>query len=215
MRYYQIINLLGLDILFAEFLDSNCSLGAPYHDLEHACQMIEDTHEGGLEEGCREEELRVLGAASLYHDWGHSAGQLPDSANVRLAIDHVEVVSRTKFWPGGLSLLAVYQAIQATEFPYAYPAAGIELFRTQKIIRDADLLAAYRDTALPHVLHGLSREMRTPLRALVWNNEKFLESMPMNTGWGRRRKDTGLQVFKQETAALRAMYEAKAKLEEP
>jgi len=219
MRYYEIIEKMGLEPWWADFIKTNSSNRLPYHNMQHTMFMIEDCYEGAMSEGLAPNLdhplIKTLILAAIYHDWGHTGGvwhlnpklrgaglgpggsdAYPDSENVKIAIEKVRSLLEIGFWPSGVSLNQVINTIRATEYPYAVPVE--DLTPAGRIIRDADLQTSTKGLLIPHVVYGLSEELGYPIEVLIQGEIKFLESAELITDWGKRRWSLHLPLMIEE-----------------
>ena len=145
-RYYEIIEKFGLQKEFAIYLQSK-SINAPYHNLWHTINMIEDCYEcynfiHGNDHGC----LNLI-VAAIFHDINHTQGKFSDDVNINIALQEVKSLP--------YDTTEIQDIIKATQYPYVIPAESLN--ENQKIIRDCDLMSSFKDTLLPHCLVGLSK----------------------------------------------------------
>lgn len=194
MRYYQIIEQLDLKKEFSIYLNSE-SIDAPYHNLWHTINMIEDcydayVYENGTARGCND-----LIIAAIFHDIDHSQGKYSDDVNIERALKRVrELPYYTD---------EIENIIKATQYPYVIPAE--QLRPKQKIIRDADLMSSFKATLLPHCLIGLSRELNVDLTNMLKGQEKFIEGSKWNTQWGLNNFKKFIDAERKEMKFLKSL----------
>lgn len=209
MRYFEIVESLGLGRWYREAALTDPGIQNPYHNQEHRNQMIEDVYAGVQAEGLDANRFGPVTATgvlvAIYHDWGHSAGKVTDHENVAIAVAHLSEVYKSGFWPDGVGFEDVYAGIRSTEFPYVVE----ERFLTplQRIVRDSDLMSTFRETLVPHILLGLGQEMGGySLVEMVPIQQAFVEGMAMTTDWGRRVLAARRQAALDELAALQRFF---------
>jgi hypothetical protein len=221
-RYFEVLIDLGLGPFWGNFLATNPSREAPYHNLLHTQQMVEDSHAGALAEGIVDlPTLRALALAAIFHDWGHLGGlsgavgrfepaTLPDRRNIDVALSHLRAVwatgCRDGTWPDDVPPSLVESLIEATEIPYGAPPAGL----AHAVLRDADWMAGFRDTLVPHVIAGLAAEQGVPMRTFLASRLAALEGFQPTTPWARRVFRSRLPLARREVAAVLQMVETAA-----
>ena len=132
--------------LFLEYTVYNTSANAPYHNMIHVSAMI-------VAAGKYEKCTRELLTAIVFHDFNHSAGELPDRENITSAKAAYDCycfdwVKRS---------MIVMELISATQYPYVSEAYTEE----QKLIRDLDLSMPLLPVDVSvKLFKGLAEEMK-------------------------------------------------------
>lgn len=150
---------LGLKPFLDYFENNNTSADLPYHNTRHAygvaasCITLLNT----LQYAITRRDQAALFLAALFHDFNHSAGRSTDYENVRnsaaglrqaheacpgLVADHVITLATT--------------LILSTEYPYAQaPTTMLE-----GVLRDADLMQAFKSDGVDVIMEGLRMEIQ-------------------------------------------------------
>jgi len=144
-----------------EFLQTRLPPHYFYHNVNHTLDVVQNVLEIGKQEGCSEEELRLLYAAALWHDTGFVETYTDhEAASCRLAATYLP-----KYGYSELETDKICTLIMATKIPHA-PADHLE-----EIMADADL--EYLGKAAPGAkTNDLFRELQyvTPeLEEAEWN----------------------------------------------
>ena len=170
----------------------------PYHNLRHAQHVTDSVDKLACmyEVGKRDRFLLVL--AAMFHDAGHSGGELPDVENVKIASGHA-FRSLSGFIKGvrhEVAALISVTAFDSEERVFIKEPTTL----SEKILRDADLLGfQYQDW--PDQLAGLATEMSIKVdtvdRALFFLKEHlvFMRSVPMYTEFGKSVKDKYVEAL--------------------
>lgn len=214
IEFATIIEKLSLQEEFSFILQNNKSNWLPYHNLRHTICMVENCYEGALYENLSEEYITKLIIAALFHDTNHSGGAQPDSENVKNAKSLASIFFSTK--DEAISLedyTEIIDIISATEFPYTIENHKLTL--QQKIIRDADLLQAFREDSTTQTFFGLMREFKTnDFEKFYEGQTNFLQSaeLSMRTNWGAWQYKTNLKTYLNSVAKLKQIVLPKYKL---
>ncbi len=213
MRYYEIIEKLGLTPWWGEFLRTNTANRLPYHNVQHTIFMIEDAYAGALAEGLAPALMKGHILAAMFHDFDHTGGYFylnpklvaakvsapePDSVNILHACVKVRSMLEKGFWPSGVSLDAVLKAIRATQYPYEVEPET----QSGRILRDADVLTYARPTFLYMNVLGLALELNLTLDGRPDLMKAFLGSIQQGTEWGKARWAEVLPGILAETDAF-------------
>lgn len=181
-RIRAVISELGLPTNVLDVVSlGNPSSHAPYHGYQHLLTVALNCKEAADYHGLDRESVRPLVLAALFHDFGHLLqSTVQDALNIEKAVE-----GAMKHLPGieGLSdreIESVISLIRATEYPYT----GTDTTLPARIIQDADMMQTLEPDG-KRFLDGLSSERRR--RITVEQNESFLDSIPGNTEWGRKK----------------------------
>jgi hypothetical protein len=181
-------------------IDKNTGRANPYHNTRHCIGVAvlalvlatriranAGSKHNIMDFGYSETRGLVLGC--LFHDFGHTAADVPDKENIDIAIDGLSEFARTLGNSDMECELEIAKGcIAITEYPYVEEPRTI----TQKIIRDADLLYATfaPDGAL--ILKGLHDELKNKeafknvsLPDFLRSNEKFVSGIKWYTDEAR------------------------------
>jgi hypothetical protein len=116
-----------------------------------------------------DEELYVLLVSSMFHDFSHSGGLLPDKVNVDNAISGMNrCLDEMLYESKEVETLKekCEEVIRATEYPYVIADDDLKL--CQRILRECDILVAFYDDVFLQNVCGLTEEMR------VTDKKKFI-----------------------------------------
>ena len=164
---------LGISHYLEYFLDHNYSI-AEYHCIYHAICVALNAYEGAYHEKLSDSQTKSLVLASIFHDYDHSGGMLPDTANIIRAIKGLtEAAYEDKTFGMELTIEEFTQSIQIlgiTKYPYEKTPATM----MEKIIRDADLMKPYENdlVMLKNQYDGLHTEIERA-HSSKFTREKF------------------------------------------
>jgi hypothetical protein len=135
---------LGISHYLDYFLKHNYST-AEYHSIYHGICVALNAYEGAQHEKLSNSQTKSLVLASIFHDYDHSGGTLPDTGNIIRAIRGLtEAAYHDKTFGMELTIEEFTQTIQIlgiTKYPYEKTPESL----MEKIIRDADLMQAYEN----------------------------------------------------------------------
>lgn len=177
----------------------------PYHNVRHTQCVVEWACTLWMyenpEDAAPPDELIF---AAAMHDYDHSGGREPDSANVAYALEGIDRRSASRALDK-VDLEMVNDIVRATEFDAATKSFVIkspydlrdEVAFLAACVRDADLMAIYCSDAYDQLV-GLFVEIALKddtlsLRKFAAGNRAFLEAAPMYTEYGKRVKGRYLQ----------------------
>lgn len=178
----NIIKNYGLDADWEWFVKFNPSNNLPYHNKYHAECMVKNCYEGAQYYNLPWDTTRNLLLAAIYHDFGHTGGEEPDSENIRRALHH-GLFSIRKEVPKIL-----IDCILCTEYPFTVEPYTIE----QRIIRDADLMQFRFGDWQEMLFTSLRKEIEVQYGRSI-SDEEMLKGMKdfwinkakFHTDWGR------------------------------
>lgn len=130
------------------------STQAPYHNLYHTQCVAYYAFFGANASELDGWETTNLVLAALFHDFNHSAGQKPDTENIRQAVAgwrtfaQINQLSESRIGE-------VERLIQCTEYPFLAEPQTLP----EKILRDADLLQITCPQWEEMIYEGLAREL--------------------------------------------------------
>lgn len=157
----------------------------PYHNTYHSETVALFCYEAALFAHLDSNDTQALVLAALFHDFAHSGGLQPDSANIEKAVQ----ACKSYCLQTGLDtkiLNTALRLIRCTEFPYtSAPTDELEC-----IIRDADMMQIMDANWGEMVLEGLYAEQhlnRPTLNQIefVKSSLKFYKAVKMHSKWGR------------------------------
>lgn len=156
-----------------------------YHNTEHCFGVARICLDLGEINGLDENEMAGTVLGALFHDFDHTASNVPDAENIRHAIAGLNAYRATLPEPRGIGWAnfdLVFQlaedCIRVTEFPFVHEPRAM----TEQVIRDADLLYASSSLDVLEVMEGLREEMEfktstvIPMRLFAERNRQFLDN---------------------------------------
>jgi HD superfamily phosphodiesterase len=181
MKYIKKFKELNIDNYFNNtkiYITENNITENPYHNNKHILDVF-DNSMLLFELYKNEYELKsydrfCLGIAALFHDFGHSGGELIDSENIDIALDelkkYLNIINESD------SYNDIKKIINATEFPHK----DLELNILQKMIRDADTMGGI-DSDFINIVKSLAKEYGKTLKEFIPNQIKFINTTKFNT----------------------------------
>lgn len=162
-------------------------LHQPYHNLQHAFTVAINAMRIADSVAMPRMDRAVLLVAALYHDFGHSAGELTDDENIRIAVEGV----RQHLTPalGSPFVDAVVDLIPITEYPFTREPESL----CEKVLRDADLLQHFEPDG-ERFTKGLAEELGFEITRE--STVTFLMAQQMYTEAGRIAMHAGLQKLR-------------------
>jgi hypothetical protein len=175
-----IVKDYGLSHYLKVLLKENKSNNLPYHNFYHSlcvaynCAQISDSLSFSFE------ETRLMVIASLFHDFNHSGGKLPDSENVKNAIEAFKNFSLESEEDNNF----IIDVIKATEYPYVI--SDEELTKYQMVIRDVDLMQTFEKNYLQQNVIGLMEELKVDsLDKMLDGSLNFWKNCKFHTGFAK------------------------------
>jgi len=142
-----IVDRLNLEPFLDFFKNFNHAKDLPYHNEYHCLCVMLNAYEGSYYAKLTDEEVRGLCAGAMFHDFNHSGGKLQDHQNIKIAQEGLKIAqSYAKSKLLGLSEVEFQIAssvISVTEYPFAKAPSTM----MEHIIRDADLMQPYEESA--------------------------------------------------------------------
>jgi hypothetical protein len=134
--------------------------------------------------------------ASLFHDFDHSGGELPDNLNIDLAIKgFVNYVNKYDII---VNVKRVSNIIRVTEFPHV----DMKLTILQKIIRDADVLGGVSDDWVK-IVSSLAAEYDKTLLEFMPIQLSFLDNIKFNLPYSVNMLNNNKNEIKKELQKLK------------
>ncbi len=166
--YYKALNYININ---------NLSNNLPYHGIDHLYSVFESSYNSIQKIKVRfyfdllkyEKELLI---ASLFHDYNHSGGKLPDSENI---INAIKGLTEFHSLNNEFDLEYASYLIKCTEYPYVVNEN--ELTLEAQIIRDADMCYQFQDLSIVKLYQGLRVEFNKTLPEFLDNQLKFTENL--------------------------------------
>lgn len=178
-----------VEVLALDYLESNPSANAPYHNNAHMTKVASIAgalwqHERVELEFDNKWADIVLMLAALFHDYDHSQGKDTDHSNVTRArgCAKVFVMEHVPEMPES-AVAALDAAIECTEYPFTI----IPRNKLEEVLRDADLLYAVVSSDPSIIMDGLRKEIETSLgrtvsyEEMAENQVEFLKQQYMFT----------------------------------
>jgi hypothetical protein len=165
-----------------------------YHGKVHAYATALNCFEGALYSGCNGKQIKALLVAGLFHDIGHKASYRKDVYNIKRAKEilvtlHANMSPLTRLKDTELEI--ALNAISNTCFPHK-AVVGIDV--CSKVLRDADLMAAYLyEPIRTQLVHGLIAEgniaPKGPLsmEQFCVHQMNWYATVVWHSGWGRNK----------------------------
>lgn len=150
-----------------------------YHNPKHCytvavnCILASDYHR------LSDKDCLELIIASIFHDWGHSGGELTDSENINIAV--LAYTSTSATFKTYLDHQAIIRLIRSTQYPHV-PVSDLK----EQLIQDADLLQYLHKDALQWI-ESFSNE--TGGHNTPEDVAEFLKKQHFNTAWGKKKAE--------------------------
>lgn len=173
----QYLNTFNLPKEFNEYVTNpqNNPSQHSYHNSQHCYTVAINTILAADYYHLQDKDRLELIIASIFHDWGHSGGQLSDAENINIAV--LAYTSSSSAYKAYLDHQSIIRIIRATQYPHI-PVSELK----EQIIQDADLLQYLHEDALEWI-ESFNHETgghHTPKDVAV-----FLQSQHFNTKWGK------------------------------
>ena len=151
-----------------------------YHNFRHMTNVFCRAYEGGKYEKLDKIEMRALLIAAFFHDFGHSGQGGDDAGEIKTAINYLEscLLEQDEEISNEIKDL-----IYATQYPHRQ---DMVIFKSMKIIRDADCVQVLSNTWLQQVIFGLSAELNMAPIDLLRQQISFLGSLQLQSDWGKK-----------------------------
>lgn len=172
-----------VDVIFKDakkYILKNNITKNPYHNNKHMIDVFNNamllfSHYQEKRNLTNEDKV-YLGLAALFHDYGHSGGELTDSENIQIALSelrkYLEIANKLDLYDN------IEEIIIATEFPHK----DIRLSILQKIIRDADTMGGITDGWVD-VAKSLAKEYNKSFKEFIPTQIQFLKTIEFNTDY--------------------------------
>lgn len=190
------------DLPYEAFVLGNSSAMAPYHNLVHARNVVEDAVLM-FTNMCPNKFIdygQLLLTAALLHDFGHTAGREKDDVNIAIACEAAKTISYTYHY----NVPELQELIQCTEY-----SGGLFVTEPEddisEALRDADICTIFHiyepeglsqyEGLLTEINTSLIRENKSPLtaRQFMEGNTDFLKNAKYYTEAGNMLKDNYLE----------------------
>lgn len=152
-KFIKIVKKYDLSYYLKVLLNKNRANCNTYHNFNHTQTVFVNCYFIAKHEGLLDRTIKPILIAAVFHDFNHSGGKLPDSENIKIAVENflkysIEAEEDNKF---------IIDLIRCTEYPFD-PDFDKRLSLEQKIIRDADILQWIETDFMQHVMFGLKQE---------------------------------------------------------
>lgn len=161
---------------FIEYIinpDNNPSQHA-YHNSNHCFTVAINSILASQYYNFSDTDSLELIIASIFHDWGHSGGELSDSENIDIAV--IAYTSAASIYKLYLNHQNIIRYIRATQYPHM-PVSELK----EQIMQDADLLQYLHEDALEWI-ESFNNE--TGGHSSPKDVAEFIKSQHFNTEWG-------------------------------
>ena len=183
---YELIESLGLENAVQYVIDNNKSDDLPYHDNFHSKRVLCYAITGANYYGLSIKDKKILGMASLFHDFNHTGSGKDDSINIEIAKEAFLNYCRINKIRDLEFKCKVISCINATRFPYTEVPENLLC----KIIRDADVLQGiFCPSYIENIVLLLFKEMgynindKDQLIEIFDKQEKFMVNCTFLTDW--------------------------------
>ncbi|MFA7088283.1 MAG: hypothetical protein WC146_03010 [Patescibacteria group bacterium] len=151
----------------------------PYHNFRHSVYVFCQVYEGGRYENLNKADMRALLIAALFHDYGHSGRIGQDREEIKNTIKSLSLIilnGDDHLWHD------IRDLIESTEWPHPQDR---HVFKSMKILRDADISQIVDDVWWQQVIFGLSLEHGVPPISQLKNEINFLSKLQFESDWGK------------------------------
>jgi len=163
-------------------IENNKGNSNPYHNNKHLL-FVFDQSMFLFDIYSKEYELKSkdryeLGLAALFHDFNHSCGKLPDSENIKIAIDELRTYldNNKDKMDRMVDRYSMNNIIRTTEYPHSQKRLNI----LEKIIRDADTMGCISDDWF-NIMTAIATEYGKSFIGFIPSQIGFLNSVKYNT----------------------------------
>lgn len=182
---------------------NNKSNGAPYHNLNHLLTVTKAVYDGMQAEGLgKDDKLKEMLLAGIFHDFNHSAGKKTDDKNItdakkglREFLEEEKIEADSDF---------IDKVLDATQYPYVIDSDKLNEY--QKIIRDADIVQVMMYNWIHQSVFGLSQELNMSFVDFIQAQKKFLANTEFNTSWGKKLKEENWKDITRQTEILENIF---------
>ena len=165
-------------------IENSNSNSLPYHGITHTFEVFEACANYVMDNPEQNIHAHELLIAALFHDFNHSGGKLPDSENVRIAIDGMVQFLYEKNMLDSFDVELAAYVIMATQFPYVLDETELNI--EGRIIRDADMYQSMKNESIVKLYYGLRTEINMSMEDFCAMESKFLGNMKLNTEYFRQ-----------------------------
>lgn len=179
-KFLYLIKKYNLEDYLKIILTKNTGNTNPYHNFYHIQTVVISCYTIAKFENVKDDEIKLILIAALFHDFDHSGGKLTDDKNVKIAIENFLTYSKESKKNNDI----IVDLISITEFPYD-DTKDSNLTLNQKIIRDADISQLTKDNVFQQVIIGLEQELNNDLKDQIKIQIKFMDSLEYFTEYGK------------------------------
>lgn len=193
-RLKSVLNAMGFLSAYDYVVAFNSGVNNGYHSTAHCLGVAHTALEIFPSEFLSNEEQTGILLAAVFHDFGHTAANVPDLQNIELAVAGLKAYRASLTEPTGIAWAnfdLVFQiaedCIRITEYPFVKEPRG----QCEQIIRDADMLYACTNIDTVSVIEGLREELEDKLDKtisldeMVESQSRFLEGAKFYTPTGQ------------------------------
>lgn len=184
--------------------EHNSGLNLPYHNFYHGLVVTSSCIEAADFYNLEWNDVELLIAAALFHDFNHSGGKEKDDWNVikaKKAFITWNLINK-KFNDEDKS--KILEIIDATQYPYVIN--HFDLNYLQQIIRDADLTQLFKEGRIQQNYLGLGQEMNSDIKSVLEGTLKFIETINPCTSWFKPKWDIEKPKIIKEVRTLLSVF---------
>lgn len=183
---------------FKYVLENNKGYDNPYHNNQHLLGVFNNVMNMASYYDLTKVEKLEVGLAALFHDFNHSGGKLKDSENIELAIKGITDFSEVQH-----DIDNIIDLISYTEFPHQKTPTTLQ----QQILVDSDLIGIFQiDDWFNNIIFALSLEYGNTINEQIDGQIKFMESLELNTEYGKLLQENKSQKIISELRYLKTIF---------
>lgn len=183
---------------FKYVLENNKGLDNPYHNNQHLLNVFNNVMNMASYYELPKNDKLELGLAALFHDFNHSGGKLKDDENIEIAIKGLKDFSEAQN-----DIDNIIDLISYTEFPHKEKPTTIQ----QQILVDSDLIGIFQlDDWFNGIIIALSKEYGNTIDKQIDDQIKFMESLELNTEYGKLLQENKSQKIISELRYLKTIF---------
>lgn len=184
--------------VFKYVLENNKGFDNPYHNNQHLLNVFNNVMNMASYYELPKNDKLELGLAALFHDFNHSGGKLKDDENIEIAIKGLKDFSEAQN-----DIDSIIDLISYTEFPHKEKPTTIQ----QQILVDSDLIGIFQlDDWFNGIIIALSKEYGNTIDKQIDDQIKFMESLELNTEYGKLLQENKSQKIISELRYLKTIF---------